>query len=734
MGVQGLLQLLKPALRDCNLSQFRGQTASVDIMTWLYKGAYAYSYELGLDQQTLGFLAYPLKMLKLVQTYGIKPICVFDGQHLKAKEATEKVRSHNKQVNKELAMQKAEDGNEEDARKYFMRSLILRSKMIDLFIDILKKLEIEMVVAPYEADSQIAYMVKEGIADFAISEDSDLIAYGCPKLLMKLNFNGYCKVFSINDFKANNQITDQTLAYLQKTSREQFVQICIMAGCEYLPSIQQVGLKVAIKLFMKNNGDVEQVLESLKTNKIFKDRVPEGYLSALKKVQQLFFYQTVFDTRIGKLTSLEKFEPKPAIAQSPVKQNESLEELKQEETQISTTTTSNKKQKQSAAKKSTSKSPAKPVSTSVSSNQNSDSVNFNPDELDLEYMGQYIPEHLLQDFASGRLKKSSMTLRDNYINVIDFKKIFLDYIDNQISERSFICVDKKFFNSDFQQSDRLHGQQIHNQDNGQEEEKKQSNNRQQEVHQPAGLITERKKLVEDDLGFCMDEDSSDNEDNFLYASEKENEHSQIAEIKAKQINMDNKFLQNDFAYMSTAHAEIQERVRLSQEYKNNFQSNNSGMSTPQNNKFSAMNVFAKNSNIQMSSQKSLETNQIQQLSQNKEIITSSAKGFKKFDQVLPVLLKEEEKKDKTKSDKKLNTGKISDYSAAKNQSSPSKVKQESAKNVKQANKKRKLDEISKTEAKKASAKSEKPNGKSDSFFGSKKNNQQINSKRMKKNI
>jgi len=72
-------------------------------------------------------------MLCLVKQYGIKPICVFDGLHLKAKEATEKVRSHNKQLNKELAISRAEDGNEEEARKYFMRSLILRSKMIDLF-------------------------------------------------------------------------------------------------------------------------------------------------------------------------------------------------------------------------------------------------------------------------------------------------------------------------------------------------------------------------------------------------------------------------------------------------------------------------------------------------------------------------------------------------------------------------------------------------------------------------
>jgi exonuclease-1 len=35
-------------------------------MTWLYKGAYSCAYELGLDQQTLTFLSYPIKMIKLV--------------------------------------------------------------------------------------------------------------------------------------------------------------------------------------------------------------------------------------------------------------------------------------------------------------------------------------------------------------------------------------------------------------------------------------------------------------------------------------------------------------------------------------------------------------------------------------------------------------------------------------------------------------------------------------------
>jgi len=48
----------------------------------------------------------------------------------------------------------------EEARRCFTRSLVLTQKMIDLFIDVLNELEIEVIVAPYEADAQMAYMVQ----------------------------------------------------------------------------------------------------------------------------------------------------------------------------------------------------------------------------------------------------------------------------------------------------------------------------------------------------------------------------------------------------------------------------------------------------------------------------------------------------------------------------------------------------------------------------------------------
>jgi hypothetical protein len=49
-----------------------------------------------------------------------------------------------------------------------------------------------------------------------------------------------------------------------------------MGGCEYLDSIDRVGLKVVLRN-LKKAGSCEKVIDSLRNNKAFKDKVPEDY-------------------------------------------------------------------------------------------------------------------------------------------------------------------------------------------------------------------------------------------------------------------------------------------------------------------------------------------------------------------------------------------------------------------------------------------------------------------------
>lgn len=41
---------------------------------------------------------------------------------------------------------------------------------------------VDCIVAPYEADAQLTYLMKIGIAQLVITEDSDLILFGCDRV------------------------------------------------------------------------------------------------------------------------------------------------------------------------------------------------------------------------------------------------------------------------------------------------------------------------------------------------------------------------------------------------------------------------------------------------------------------------------------------------------------------------------------------------------------------------
>ncbi len=78
--------------------------------------------------------------------------------------------------------------------------------MIYLTIDIMRQLKIDFVVAPYEADAQIAQLVHSGLAQVAISEDSDLVAYGVEEIIFKLQISGECNVLAARKYKDSREL------------------------------------------------------------------------------------------------------------------------------------------------------------------------------------------------------------------------------------------------------------------------------------------------------------------------------------------------------------------------------------------------------------------------------------------------------------------------------------------------------------------------------------------------
>lgn len=123
-----------------------------------------------------------MKYVKLLQSFGINVILVFDGRFLPAKKLTEDKRRQQRQKAKKQAADLLSVGNIEEARKYMKASINITHKMALNVIKECRKMNVDCIVAPYEADAQLAFLNIKHIVDFIITEDSDLLLFGCDKV------------------------------------------------------------------------------------------------------------------------------------------------------------------------------------------------------------------------------------------------------------------------------------------------------------------------------------------------------------------------------------------------------------------------------------------------------------------------------------------------------------------------------------------------------------------------
>lgn len=107
---------------------------------------------------------------------------VFDGRFLPAKKGTEEKRREARKKAKKQVVDLLHIGNVQDARRYMAAAVNVTHQMALNLIKQCRKLKIDCIVAPYEADAQLAYLNVKNLVDFVITEDSDLLLFGCNKV------------------------------------------------------------------------------------------------------------------------------------------------------------------------------------------------------------------------------------------------------------------------------------------------------------------------------------------------------------------------------------------------------------------------------------------------------------------------------------------------------------------------------------------------------------------------
>jgi exonuclease 1 len=147
------------------------------------------------------------------------------------------------------------------------------------------------VVAPYEADAQLTYLEKIGLVDGIITEDSDLLVFGCRNVLFKLDAVTSTAVSIARSDFASVTSPEGGLPLLG-WSDAQFRAMAILSGCDYLESVGGVGLKTAWVL-LKKHRTVENVIKALRREG--KKTVPKMYLDQFKLAEKVFLHQRVYD-------------------------------------------------------------------------------------------------------------------------------------------------------------------------------------------------------------------------------------------------------------------------------------------------------------------------------------------------------------------------------------------------------------------------------------------------------
>lgn len=236
-----------------------------------------------------------MNRVRMLVYFGVTPYIVFDGGMLPSKTMTEEARAARREESKKAGLRLYHTGRVSQAHQELQKAIDVTPYMARVVIEELKKLKVQYVVAPYEADPQLVYLEKQGIINGIISEDSDMLVFGAKRLISKLDQHGDGIELNRGDFTACRDIS------LIGWTDENFRHMCILSGCDYLANIPGMGLKTAYR-HIRTCKSAERAIKMVRFDG--KSRVPASYLEDFKRAELTFLHQRVFCPTSQKLVTL----------------------------------------------------------------------------------------------------------------------------------------------------------------------------------------------------------------------------------------------------------------------------------------------------------------------------------------------------------------------------------------------------------------------------------------------
>ena len=268
MGIKNLYKLISEyapeSITNKKLSFYKNKILVIDVSLVIYQYVIAIR-NTGDDlrnnngEMTTHILGIINKTIMLLKNK-IMPIYVFDGKAPKIKSVTLK----NRKVIKDKFIKKLEDCDyktEEDRIKYFKKCYTITKEHKKQIQEILTLFGIPFFESVNEADSLCAWLVKNKLGYGVSSEDMDLLTFNSDILIRGLSSKK--KIIEINLKKILENL---------ELSHNEFIDLCILLGSDYCPTIPRVGYKRAFDIIKKYKS-IEVFLENEST----KYNIPKNF-------------------------------------------------------------------------------------------------------------------------------------------------------------------------------------------------------------------------------------------------------------------------------------------------------------------------------------------------------------------------------------------------------------------------------------------------------------------------
>ncbi len=211
------------------------------------------------------------RTIKLMSS-GVSPVYVFDGKppQMKGGELAKRLAKRAK-AETDLAAAK-EAGEVDDVDKFSRRLVKVTRQHNEDCKHLLRLMGVPVVDAPCEAEAQCAELARKRKVYATATEDMDALTFRTPKLVRRLTF---AQPAAAKDRIPILEIDCQAVLTGLELTYDQFVDLCIMCGCDYCSTIKGIGPKTALKL-IKAHGSLENVIEQLRKEKKY-DIPPDWY-------------------------------------------------------------------------------------------------------------------------------------------------------------------------------------------------------------------------------------------------------------------------------------------------------------------------------------------------------------------------------------------------------------------------------------------------------------------------